>query len=161
MPDTLSLDVFRQSPLAAELDEAQCQQLLETLSIRVLKDGEVLLEEGKVDHGLHGIYQGALAVCRDTGGGDYAIIHVLKQGDLAGELGFLDGQAHSATLRAVGQAKIFTLEREAFEALLHRNPDLVYKVMRAIVREIHGIVRRMNAQYVELNNYISQQHGRY
>ena len=38
---------------------------------------------------------------------------------------------------------------------------LVYRVMRAIMREVHGILRRMNVQYVELTNYITKQHGRY
>ena len=45
--------------------------------------------------------------------------------------------------------------------LLHEEPDLVYKVMRAIIRTVHGILRRMNAQYVEMQNYITRQHGRY
>jgi CRP-like cAMP-binding protein len=49
---------------------------------------------------------------------------------MAGELGFLDGPQHSATLRAVGPTQVYGL-------------------------------RRMNVQYVELNEYIIKQHGRY
>ena len=40
-------------------------------------------------------------------------------------------------------------------------PLLVYRVMRAIVREVHSILRRMNIQFVELTNYVTKQHGRY
>jgi hypothetical protein len=38
---------------------------------------------------------------------------------------------------------------------------IVYKVMRGVVRDVHGIVRRMNAQSAELSNYIYRIHGRY
>jgi CRP/FNR family transcriptional regulator, cyclic AMP receptor protein len=37
----------------------------------------------------------------------------------------------------------------------------VYYVMRGIVRHVHGIVRRMNMQSVEMSNYLYRAHGRY
>jgi CRP-like cAMP-binding protein len=161
MSDTLSVEILRQTPLAAELSDEQCRVLLSVMSSRSLSDGDALIEEGGKDDSLHGIYQGMVAVSKNTGGGDWVILHVIRAGELAGEMGFIDSQEHSATLRAVGAAKVFSLRRDKFEALLHTHPDLVYRVMRSLVRSVHGIVRRMNMQYVELNNYISKQHGRY
>ena len=80
---------------------------------------------------------------------------------MIGELGFIDGVEHSASLRALGNCELIRLERENFEKLLETDPDLTYKVMRAIVREVHRILRGMNTQYMEMSNYISKQHGRY
>jgi CRP-like cAMP-binding protein len=68
---------------------------------------------------------------------------------------------HSASLRALGNCELVRLERDSFEELLKTDPDLIYKVMRAIVREVHRILRGMNTQYMEMSNYISKQHGRY
>jgi CRP-like cAMP-binding protein len=53
------------------------------------------------------------------------------------------------------------LDRTSFESLLDKDPDLVYKVMRAIIRTVHRILRNMNVQQVELTNYIAREHGRY
>ena len=53
------------------------------------------------------------------------------------------------------------ISRQDMEALLPEDPELVYKVMRAIVRTVHTILRRMNVQYVEMTNYIAHDHGRY
>jgi CRP-like cAMP-binding protein len=86
---------------------------------------------------------------------------VLKTGDLAGELGFIDGQPHSASLRSIGPTEIFILERSQFESLLESHPKVIYAVMRTILRTVHAILRRMNLQYIELSNYITKQHGRY
>ena len=77
------------------------------------------------------------------------------------ELGFVDGVEHSAAIRALSNCEVFSLNRPDFEALLHKDPDLVYKVMRAVIRTAHARLRRMNVQYVELTNYIAKQHGRY
>jgi len=96
-----------------------------------------------------------------SGGGDLVGLHILREGDIMGELGFLDGVEHSASLRAMGNCELLRLERTSLEGLLDKDPDLVYKVMRAIVRTVHRILRNMNAQQVELTNYITKQHGRY
>jgi CRP/FNR family cyclic AMP-dependent transcriptional regulator len=86
---------------------------------------------------------------------------LLREGDMVGEMGFIDGVEHSASLRALGNCELIRLEREGFEGLLQTDPELTYRVMRAIVREVHRILRGMNTQFMEMTNYISKQHGRY
>jgi CRP-like cAMP-binding protein len=56
---------------------------------------------------------------------------------------------------------VYSLKREDFEKIVDENPRLVYKVMRAVARSTHRIVHRMNHDFIELNNYIFKQHGRY
>jgi CRP-like cAMP-binding protein len=161
MDTSSNIEMVSGSPLAAELDQEQCLLLAQQVTTRRLKDGEVLISEGAVDNELHVLFSGSLAVTHETGNGEWIALHLLRPRDMAGELGFLDGQEHSATLRAVGPTEMYSLKRERLEALLLVQPRLVYLVMRAIIREVHGILRRMNIQYVELNNYVSKQHGRY
>jgi len=114
-----------------------------------------------MDHRVHVIIEGMVAVIKESGAGDEELLHVLKPQELAGAMGFIDGLEHSATLRSVGESKVYSLERDKFESLLASDPVLVYRVMRAIIRCVHSIVRRMNSQYVELTNYITKQRGRY
>jgi hypothetical protein len=54
-----------------------------------------------------------------------------------------------------------SLERAKFETLINSHPMIVYKVMRGVVRNVHSIVRHMNAQSSEMSNYIFRTHGRY
>lgn len=161
MASNNSFDLVRNSSLAAELDDEQCRLLSQHVTPRTLGDSEVLLREGEKDNHLYVVVTGSLAVTHETGSGDWIALHLLRPKDMAGEMGFLDGLEHSATLRAVGTTVIFSLQRDRLEALLDSQPRLVYLVMRAIVREVHAILRRMNTQHVEFSNYISKQHGRY
>lgn len=149
------------SVLGKDLTGDECAMFKDLGEIRDLEDGEVLIEEGKVDNRLHLVIDGNVAVTRKTTGEDWVVLHILRKGELAGELGFIDGQEHSATLRAIGPARVFSLERNRFESLLESNPLLVYRVMRAIIRGVHNTLRRMNVQQMEMTNYITRQHGRY
>ncbi len=151
----LTLEFARLSPLARELNEEDIEQLAIILKLRALDDGQVLLREGEMDNALHVLVQGKLAVEKNAEGEEPVTLHVLESGDLAGELAFVDGNEHTATLRAVGQSTVLTLVRDDLETLLESHPQLVYNVMRSIVRSGHAIIRRMNAKYTELSRYLS------
>ena len=96
-----------------------------------------------------------------TGADGMASLAVLRDGDLAGELSFIDGHIHTVGLRALCDSQVLSLKREGFEGLVEKNPHAVYKVMRAVARSAHRIVHRMNHESIELSNYIFKQHGRY
>jgi CRP/FNR family cyclic AMP-dependent transcriptional regulator len=158
---TISPEVIKASPLGVELSDAQCLRLASVVTASGLEKGELLVEEGHQDDSLHVVTRGSFDVVKTAGGGAMVSLHVLHEGDMIGQLGFIDGVEHSAGVRALNNCELFTLHRNDLEALLMEDPDLVYKVMRAIVRTVHTILRRMNIQYVEMTNYIAREHGRY
>jgi CRP-like cAMP-binding protein len=159
MTDTAKL--LLQSSLGAELNEEHAAVLGALMTTRHLRDGEFLIAEGTADDSLHVLLEGRLEVVTHAGGGDEVTLAVLRDGDLAGELSFIDGEPHTVGLRALTDSHVLTLERADFEGIINAHPDLTYLVMRAVTRSVHKIVHRMNHQFVELNNYIFKQHGRY
>ncbi len=161
MDEQGDFEALRGSSLTAKLSEEQVRQLVSISVCQILENDDILIAEGRVDNSLHVVTDGTLAVTRDVGGGEWTTLHILRTGDLAGEMGFVDGRPHSATLRAIGTTKVCSFERDKFESLLTEEPWIVYRVMQNIIQAVHDILRRMNAQYVEMSNYISKQHGRY
>ena len=149
------------SSIGGELSEPEAVTLAGLMTARTLEDGEFLIKEGTSDNTLHVLLEGRLEVIKLVGGDKEMSLAILKPGDMAGELSFIDGQAHTVGLRALSKAQIVSLARADFEKIIDEQPKLVYKVMRAIVRSTHRIVHRMNHEFVELNNYIFKQHGRY
>lgn len=149
------------TPFAKDLDSDQCASLAQRITTRTLRNDEILIKEGDVDSTLYIIAEGMLAVERAAGAGDPITLHILKQGDLAGEMGFVDGNEHTATLRSVGDSLVASITRDNLESFLSDDPKIVYGVMRGIIRSAHRILRQMNLQSVELTNYISRSHGRY
>ena len=149
------------SRLGKELSDSEVEVLSKLMHERELADGEFLFEDGMSDDSLHVILAGKVEVVKRTGDDNFASLAVLRDGELAGELSFIDGAAHTVGLRALCETRVLSLGREAFEGIVDANPQLVYKVMRAVARSAHRIVHRMNTEFVELSNYIFKQHGRY
>jgi CRP/FNR family cyclic AMP-dependent transcriptional regulator len=161
MTDQAIVDALRGSQLATELSHEQTGTLADTLAFRDLQPGEVLVKEGTSDNHLYVIVRGALGVVKSVGTAEEVTFFALGAGDLVGELSFIDGTRHYASLVAIGPTRVFGLEREKLESLLPSHPEIVYRVMRTIVRAVHQIQRRLSMQSVELTNYIYKQHGKY
>lgn len=160
MQDASKLELVRNSALAAELTGDQCRVLAGVMDVRELADGEVLVKQGASDNRVYAVVSGALGVSRESDG-EWHNLHVLTKGDLAGELAFMDGRPHYAALRALGATQVLSLERERLESLLEREPVIVYRVMRAILRVVHVILNRLAMQSSELTNYLFKVHGKY
>lgn len=158
---TIEGHVLQKTVIGRELTLEQCNALATICAHRPIANGQLLFAEGSNSDTLFIIESGRFAVSRDTGRGFSDTLHLLAPGDLAGESGFLDGAAHSATLKAMGDSSVITIERARLEGLLVDNPIIVYKVMRAIVYSIREIIRRMNQQQIQMMNYINPGCGRF
>lgn len=154
-------NLVARSSLGSELSDKDVEVIGALMEERSLADGEFLFEDGMSDDSLHVILAGKVEVVKRTGDDNYASLAVLRDGELAGELSFIDGAVHTVGLRALCDTRVLSLPRKSFESIVDDNPQLVYKVMRAVARSAHRIVHRMNTEFVELSNYIFKQHGRY
>lgn len=150
-----------QSALGTELSREEADALSNLMTQRELADGEFLINDGTADDSLHVLIEGKLEVLKRYGDDEFASLAILREGDMAGELSFIDGELHTVGLRALCISQVLSLKRDDFETVVDENPLLVYKVMRAVARSAHRIVHRMNFEFIELSNYIFKQHGRY
>ena len=78
----------------------------------------------------------------------------MKDGDIFGEMSFLDGRPRSATVVAVSDLETYVIDKQDFETLVDDHPRIIYKLLRNIVFTIHSIVRGMNSRYIEMINYM-------
>jgi CRP/FNR family transcriptional regulator, cyclic AMP receptor protein len=143
MTNRSKLEVLRASKLAVELSPEQCGVLADLIDFRDLKPGDVLVREGERDNHLYVIVSGAVGVVKGAGGSEPATLVTLADGAFVDELSFMDGTAHYASLVARGDTCVFGLERQKLESLLDTHPQIVYRVMRAIVRAVHQIQRQL------------------
>ncbi len=161
MSNTADYKLVRNSSVGAELHENEAKTLAATMGVRHLKDGELLISEGDADQTLFILVSGKLAVVSAATGGKENLIYTMKTGECAGTRAFVDRTPRKATLRAIGNATVYTLTPDAFESLLDAHPRVVYKVMRALFRVTHTNLMRVNQESQELTNYIHKTQGRY
>ncbi|VFM97889.1 MAG: Cyclic nucleotide-binding domain-containing protein [Candidatus Kentron sp. G] len=149
------------SVLGDELDAEECRILATKMKIRRLADGERLVAVDSHDNTLFILVEGRVAVTGDSQDAEENILYIMKQGECAGTRAFVDRTPRKATLRAIGDAAVYTLAPDDFESLLDTQPRIVYKIMRSLFRITHTNLMRMNLESQQLADYISKTHGRY
>ena len=160
MAQASKADIIKRSKIGVELTDKQCAALADLVQIAEHGDGEVVVKEGARDDRLRVVLSGALAVAKKSDDG-WLRLNILTAGDLVGELAFLDSEPRYAALVAVGPTRVFTLQRSALESLLDRDPQLVYRVMRAIARFAHQVLRRSGMDVSELMSYVFKTRQKY
>jgi CRP-like cAMP-binding protein len=161
MSEAAILEGLSKSKLAVELNDEERRVLAAAMTLRDLQQGEVLIREGSADDHLYVVASGVLGVVKGAGLEEEVTINAIRPGDVVGELSFLDGATRYASLVALSETRVLGLSRDALEGLLETRPKVVYHVMRAIVRVVHEIQRRLSMQTAELTNYLYKTHGRY
>ena len=115
-----------------------------------LKDALMILVEGEVE-------VSAMV------GNESVSLHLEAPGDLARIISFVGGNmmSISAKIKVKRDSAVLLLHRSKLETLLHSHPSIVYCVMRNLVRHMHGVARRKNAEKEEMSNYLYRTHGLY
>ena len=149
------------SSVCAEITEDEAKTLAAIMGVRQLKDGELLVSEGDADQSLYILASGKLGVISASADGKEKLVHTMTAGECAGTRAFVDRTPRKATLRAIGNATVYSLTPEAFDAVVDAHPRLAYKVMRALFRVTHANLMRMNQESQQLSNYIHKTQGRY
>jgi CRP/FNR family cyclic AMP-dependent transcriptional regulator len=152
---------LRASPLGRDLSAGQLDMLATLVRLESYPARQVVAREGTVDDRLLAVVDGALEAVKHLGTVDETVLATLHAGDLAHELGFVDGTPRFASLVATSPARVIVLERAALESLIETEPRILYAIMRAIVRTVHQVQTRLSVQAAELTNYVVKQHGRY
>jgi CRP-like cAMP-binding protein len=153
--DLAVLEAVRASPIAQALTEEQIRVLAGLVNLRSWQRGDVLAQEGTVDDRLIVIVDGAVAVIKHRGTPDESLLVTLRAGDLAHELGFLDGTPRNASLVAAEAARVLVLSRKALESVSTRSrASSTRSCARSCARRTG--CRHALGQAVELMNYVFQ-----
>lgn len=156
-----SIAALRQTPLIVEMNDAEVAALAGVVEVQDCADGDRLVEEGERNSHLYVPITGKIAIVKTDEHNESHILHTIAQGELAGELSFMDGEPRYASLVASGPTRVLVLDRPRFEELLVSHPVVVYKAMRAIMRVAHRVQRRLNMQLVDMQHYLYRTGGKY
>ena len=133
-----NLDLIRRVPLFSLLSPNQAQLVADGVLKRRFRRGETLVEQGLQGDALFILLNGRARVTASDAKGREVILAVLGGGDYVGEMSLIDGQAHSATVRAEVQTDTLVLSREAFARCLPDRSHLAHPVMRGLVKRLRA-----------------------
>ncbi|MFQ5442255.1 MAG: cyclic nucleotide-binding domain-containing protein [Thermodesulfobacteriota bacterium] len=126
------------------------------LEPRKYGSGEAVYGENENGGSLYIVKSGKLRVYRTPKAENMSVVELatLKKNDIFGEMSFLEEHLHTANISAVEDSEIYVLEREKFEGLVETDPRLAYLITRNLLLVIESIIRKMNADYVSMMEYM-------
>ncbi len=146
--------VLRDIPFFSDLSEGELATLARIVRRKDFRVGETIFRESEDGQSLYIIRKGEVKACKTGPDGELYTLTVMKDGEIFGEMSFLDGRPRSATIVALTDLETYVIEKSDFETLVDGNPRIIYKLLKNIVFTIHSIVRGMNIRYTEMINYM-------
>ena len=105
---------------------------------KVYRDGEVIVREGEVGDCMYVIQAGQAEVLAEKEGREVRL-RVMGEGDIFGEMALLDREPRSATVRALGEVRVLTLDKQTFMRSVHEDPSLAFRVLQTMAHRIRTL----------------------
>jgi CRP-like cAMP-binding protein len=96
---------------------------------RVYQSGEVIIREGDVGNCMYAIQEGQVAVLREQDGQE-VLLTVRGPGEFFGEMTIFERQARSATVRALSQVRLLTVDKENLLRRITEDPTLAFHLLQ-------------------------------
>ncbi|MBI4790313.1 MAG: cyclic nucleotide-binding domain-containing protein [Chloroflexi bacterium] len=102
---------------------------------KTYQPGEVLLRQGETTEGMLVILDGQVAIMREADGHE-VFLGVRGAGEFLGGTAMLEQQVQTATVRALSQVRVITVDKENFTRRIHEDPSLAFRLFQLMSRRL-------------------------
>ena len=93
---------------------------------------EVIVSEGDKGDSMYVVQSGKVEVVQTGADGDEQQVRTLKAGEFFGEMAIFEDEVRSATVRAVGDARVLEVDKKTVERRIQDNPQLAVNMMKTM-----------------------------
>jgi CRP-like cAMP-binding protein len=111
---------------------------------KLYADGEVIVRQGDTGDCMFTIQEGRLEVLADQPGGGQTRIGVMEQGAIFGEMAIFEKEVRSASVRALGPARVLTIDKRTFLSRVQEDPSLAFNLVRMMSQRIRKLTAALS-----------------
>lgn len=138
------INLLRSLVIFNGLGDGELRKLARLFKQKLYQPGEAVFKKGDAGDEAYIVMRGQVDICLEESPRPIATV---TNGQIFGELAFLDGSPRVARAISRQPTIMLVIERAAFSALVQREPHLGLVVIRNIAEDISGKLRRANASY--------------
>ena len=105
---------------------------------KTYKDGEDIIKQGDSGNCMYIIQSGEVEVLRDDNGKKVRLA-LRKEGDFFGEMALFSKELRSATIRALGDARILTVDRKNLLKSIQKDPSLAFRIIETLSKRVRDL----------------------
>ena len=130
-------NILRKIPLFASLPPDEIKYLASRLIPYECQEGDILFHEGSWEDEFYILLEGTVEILKSAGTPDELSLGVRKAISLLGEMSLFSRDGYrTATVRSLTALILFKMDRAEFDALLHRQPQLAYDLVRLLSKRL-------------------------
>lgn len=133
-------------PLFRELGREAHNRIAAYATTRQVARGATIFMKGDAGASLFAVCSGTVEVLVPSAEGKNAVMNLIHEGEIFGEIALLDGQPRTADALAATDCTLMVLERRDFLPLLRERPEIAVKLLEILCARI----RRTTEQVEEL-----------
>jgi CRP-like cAMP-binding protein len=123
---------------------------------KIYQDGEEIVKQGDNGDCMYVIQSGLVEVLKEIDGKTVRLA-VRSEGDFFGEMALFEHEVRMATVRALGTARILTIDKKNFLRRIHADPSLAYY----LVKNMSARIRQLSEEVTSYKNLPSEADSRY
>jgi CRP-like cAMP-binding protein len=115
---------------------------------KTYEDGDLIIHKGDVGDCMFVIQEGEVEVFVEQDGKEVRLA-VRGEGDFVGEMAIFEREVRSANVRALGKARLLTVDKKNFLRRVHEDPSLAFRIVQNMshrIREMSEEVARLKGK---------------
>ena len=112
---------------------------------KIYKDTEVIIKQGGQGDCMYVIQEGLVEIIKETDRGE-VLLAVRGKGEFFGEMAIFEREQRSATVRALGEAQVLTIDKKNLLRRIHEDPSLSFHLVQAMSARI----RKLSEEVAEI-----------
>jgi CRP-like cAMP-binding protein len=105
-------------------------------------DREVIVRQGEPGNCMYVIQDGQVEAVAEAGGREMRL-RTLGPNDFFGEMALFGPEDRSCTIRALGKARVLTIDKKNFLAGIQEDPSLAFRFVKAMSQRIRELTERL------------------
>ena len=106
------------------------------------KDGEIVIKQGTLGTCLYVIQEGKVEVIKEDGEKQIKVAE-LGETEFFGEMGLFEKDVRSCTVKALGDAKIMTIDKRNFYQSIHKDSTLAYRLLEKMSNRLRKVNKKI------------------
>ncbi|MEJ2350585.1 MAG: cyclic nucleotide-binding domain-containing protein [Anaerolineales bacterium] len=115
---------------------------------KTYQDGENIVRQGEMGDCMYVIQEGQVEIICENNGEEVCLA-IREAGEFFGEMAIFERTVRSATVRALGPARILTIDKKKFLRRIQEDPTLAFRIveiMSSRIRELSEEVSQLKGQ---------------
>jgi CRP/FNR family cyclic AMP-dependent transcriptional regulator len=114
---------------------------------KLYEDGEVIIRQGEAGDCMFVIQEGQVEVLHERDGRETRL-RIVGEGEFVGEMAIFERDVRSATVRALGQVRVLTIDKKNLLRQINEDPSMAFRLVQVMSRRI----REMSAELAQFKS---------